>query len=97
MTSKTPKTSPEPPDPSDVRLKRDIDVVGSLPDGLKLYRFRYNWEDTEYVGVMAQDVLEVQPDAVITGEDGFYRVDYGKLGTRMMTYADWRRKRLAAA
>ena len=26
---------------------------------------------------MAQEVLEVMPDAVVTGDHGFYRVDYG--------------------
>jgi hypothetical protein len=83
--------SPEPKDEdiSDVRLKRDVGAAGSLPDGLKLYKFRYLWDETEYVGVMAQDVLKVCPEAVSTGEDGFYRVNYGLLGTRMMTLDEW--------
>ena len=80
--------SPEPSD-SDVRLKQDVGSVGSLADGSPLYSFRYLWDDTEYVGVMAQDVLKVRPDAVSEGEDGFYRVDYAMLGTRMMTRAEW--------
>jgi len=29
---------------------------------------------------MAQDVLAVMADAVVTGADGLMRVDYGKLG-----------------
>ncbi len=41
---------------------------------------------------MAQDVLRVMPDAVVTGSDGFYRVDYEMLGTRMMTLAQWRER-----
>jgi hypothetical protein len=84
--------SPEPSDgvqESDVRLKQDVTAAGALPDGLKLYKFRYLWDETEYVGVMAQDVLKVRPDAVSTGEDGFYRVNYAKLGTRMMTAEEW--------
>jgi hypothetical protein len=32
---------------------------------------------------MAQDVLEVMPDAVVVDEDGYYRVKYGLLGIRM--------------
>lgn len=83
-----PVQSPEPQD-SDVRLKQNIDAVGSMAEGLPLYSFRYLWDDTEYVGVMAQDVLEVRPDAVLLGEDGYYRVDYAKLGTRMMTRTEW--------
>jgi hypothetical protein len=32
---------------------------------------------------MAQDVIKVMPEAVVTGEDGYYRVDYAMLGTAM--------------
>ena len=41
------------------------------------------------VGVMAQEVLKVEPEAVIVAPDGFYRVDYARLGLRCATYADW--------
>ena len=75
---------------SDIRLKRDIEVVGRLANGLKLYRFKYLWSDVEWVGVMAQDVLDVMPDAVTVGNDGFYRVQYDLLGTSMMKFDDWR-------
>ena len=80
-------TTPQPS--SDIRLKRDIVPVGKMDNGLTLYRFRYRWSETVYVGVMAQEVLDVDPDAVITGEDGFYRVDYARLGTEMMTLKEW--------
>ena len=80
---------------SDRRLKSNISLVGSLPSGLNLYRFRYTGETTDYVGVMAQEVLEVAPEAVVTGADGFLLVDYDALGTRMMTYADWENSRAA--
>jgi hypothetical protein len=46
-----------------------------------------NWGGPTFVGVMTQDVLRVMPDAVAIGSDGFYRVDYEMLGTRMMTLA----------
>jgi hypothetical protein len=70
-----------PPVPaSDVRLKEDIAVVGSTVHGLPLYAFRYRGQPGLYEGVMAQDVIEVRPDAVVIGSDGFYRVDYARLG-----------------
>ena len=56
---------------------------------LPLYSFRYLDDDTVYIGLMAQDVLKVRPDAVITGDDGFYRVYYARLGLRMATKAEW--------
>jgi hypothetical protein len=70
-------------DESDVRLKTDIEQVGTTVYGLPLYHFRYKTGTERYEGVMAQDVLEVMPDAVVTGENGFYRVKYGRLGIRM--------------
>jgi hypothetical protein len=68
---------------SDARLKTDIEQVGTTVYGLPLYHFRYKTGPERFEGVMAQDVLEVMPDAVVTGDDGFYRVKYGRLGIRM--------------
>lgn len=74
---------PPPPGPSDVRLKTDIDLVGSTVFGLPLYQFRYLDGPDRFEGVMAQDVLKVRPDAVLTRSDGHYLVDYAKLGIAM--------------
>jgi hypothetical protein len=82
---------------SDRRLKTDIVRVGQLRAGIPLYRFRYIGRDEVHVGVMAQDVLPVVPEAVITDASGFMRVDYRRLGTRMMTLIEWEAGGLAAA
>lgn len=75
---------------SDVRLKRDIVLVGRLDDGLGLYRFRYLWSDTDYVGVMAQEVALRYPDAIVRNtSDGYLRVDYSRLGLKFMTLSEW--------
>ena len=74
---------------SDIRLKRDVAPLAVRADGITLYRYRYLWNNTEYVGVMAQQIAELRPDAVQRGEDGFLRVDYGKLGTRLLTIEEW--------
>jgi hypothetical protein len=65
---------------SDIRLKEDIRRVGTTAHGLPLYHFRYRGQAGVYEGVMAQDVLDVMPAAVVTDADGMMRVDYGKLG-----------------
>jgi hypothetical protein len=49
---------------SDRRLKRDIRPIGKLPNGLTVYRFRYQWADEETTGVMADEVRNVAPWAV---------------------------------
>jgi hypothetical protein len=68
---------------SDIRLKTDIHRIGTTVLGLPLYTFQYRNQAGVYVGVMAQDVLKVEPSAVSIGTDGYYRVDYGKLGIAM--------------
>lgn len=82
---------------SDARLKRDIALVGRRDDGLGLYRYRYLWSDTVYVGVMAQEVALIRPDAIVRSAlDGYLRVDYGRLGLKMMTLPEWDARNKAA-
>lgn len=68
---------------SDRRLKTDIVRLGTDPRGFGLYRYRYVWSRQAYVGVMAQEVRDVMPEAVETGTGGFLRVDYSRLGLEM--------------
>jgi hypothetical protein len=77
---------------SDRRLKRNIVRLGATISGLPLYRFEYIWGGPVYVGVMAQDVAIVRPDALITDASGYYRVDYDKLGLRLETLEDYQRR-----
>ena len=74
---------------SDMRLKHDITLLVRLDDGLGFYRFVYNGGHTAYVGVMAQEVQTVMPEAVERGSDGYLRVNYGKLGLKFQTYDGW--------
>ena len=74
---------------SDARVKRDIVLLWHLDNGLGLYRYRYLWSDQRYVGVMAQEVALIRPDAVVHGLDGYLRVDYASLGLRLQTWKEW--------
>jgi hypothetical protein len=74
---------------SDIRLKHDIALLGRLDNGLGFYRFSYDGEDKAYVGVIAQEVQAVMPDAVSRGRDGYLRVYYQKLGVKFQTYDAW--------
>jgi len=66
-------------------------LLKHLDNGLNLYRYRYLWSDTEYVGVIAQEVQRIRPDAVVAaGPDGYLLVNYGKLGMRLMIWDQWR-------
>jgi hypothetical protein len=77
---------------SDERLTRDVQEVASLDSGIKLYRFRYRWNATEYVGVMAQDIAKLLPDAVSKDADGYLLADYHRLGLQLRLYQDWLQK-----
>ncbi len=74
---------------SDIRLKHDIVYLGRLHDGLGFYRFSYNGSSKAYVGVMAQEVQQVEPQAVGRGRDGYLRVNYEKLGLEFESYDRW--------
>jgi uncharacterized protein DUF3300/endosialidase-like protein len=74
---------------SDLRLKHDVTLLGRLDDGLGYYRFVYNGGHTAYVGVIAQEVQNIEPAAVVRGTDGYLRVHYGKLGLKFQTYDAW--------
>jgi hypothetical protein len=71
---------------SDRRLKRDVERIGNLANGLGLYRYKYLDSDQDYVGVMAQEVRLLMPDAIATGADGFMRVNYDKVGCSFQTW-----------
>lgn len=64
---------------SDIRVKRDIERIGALPSGLPVYRFRYVWDDTPTIGVMAHEARDIFPEAVIERPDGYLMVDYAQI------------------
>jgi hypothetical protein len=64
---------------SDRRLKTDIERIGEREDGLGVYLYRYLWSPARFIGVMAQEVLKVKPEAVIYMPNGYMAVNYGAL------------------
>jgi hypothetical protein len=67
------------PVPSDIKLKKNIKLIGRSISGLKIYSFEYidkKHGSHTYQGVMSN---EVPKEAVIKGNDGYDLVDYSKL------------------
>jgi hypothetical protein len=78
---------------SDIRLKQDITPLVRLDNGLELYRFRYKGTDHSfYVGVMAQEVRKIQPSAVWRDHNGYFVVDYDRIGLKFTTWKEWLRR-----
>jgi hypothetical protein len=69
---------------SDIRTKENIKHLGYLPNGLPFYEFEYKPDfksfggEGKHVGVMAQEVEQVLPHAVIE-INGYKVVNYGAL------------------
>ncbi|NIP31924.1 MAG: hypothetical protein GTO02_20780, partial [Candidatus Dadabacteria bacterium] len=81
---------------SDKRLKNNLNLVHTFENGINLYSFNYNDNNEQmYIGVMAQDLNNMGLEhSVVTMPNGYYAVDYNKLGLRMTTLEEWEEKGL---
>ena len=63
---------------SDRRLKRNIKRIGTHDCGIGIYSYVYVWGEPG-VGVMADELEKVNPEAVATHPSGYKMVDYSKV------------------
>jgi len=63
---------------SDKRLKDNIEHIGQ-ENGHNIYKYTYKGSDKPFIGVMAHEVRETNPEAVLD-IDGFMAVDYELIG-----------------
>lgn len=69
---------------SDVRLKENIKEAGVI-NGINFYTWDWTDEgkniagDQVEFGVLAQEIMQTHPEAVVKGRDGYLRVNYGKV------------------
>ncbi|UTO28115.1 tail fiber domain-containing protein [Bartonella harrusi] len=76
----------------DVRAKENIIPVGEK-NGYPLYLFNYKGDLQRYRGVLAQDVLRLNPAAVfINAKTKLLHVDYDKLGFQMEKITPFKKK-----
>jgi hypothetical protein len=69
---------------SDRRLKENILAVGEYEElDLTKYQFNYIGDERVFIGVMADEVMELYPEAVIEMDNGYFAVDYESLGIEM--------------
>ena len=54
-------------------------MLGHSPSGIAIYQFRYKSGGPFYRGVIAQEVIKSNPEAVIKDESGYYAVQYDKI------------------
>ena len=61
---------------SDRRLKENIKKIGESISGLGIYKFNYIGQAKQYIGTMADEVIKVVPEAVVTMSNGYKGVRY---------------------
>ncbi|GAA5108546.1 tail fiber domain-containing protein [Bartonella jaculi] len=77
---------------SDVRAKENIVPVGKK-NGYPLYVFNYKGNPQRYRGVLAQEVLRLNPDAVfVNAKTKLLHVDYDKIGLKMKKIKEPKKK-----
>ncbi len=75
---------------SDFLLKEDVEPVGKLYDGANIYRYKYKGDPTPRIGLIAQEVEKIVPEAV-SEIAGFKAVDYGiatEMAARLARFQD---------
>jgi hypothetical protein len=70
---------------SDIRVKENVKKVGEK-NGFNIYHFNYKGKPGLFEGVMAQEIAETRPDAVVD-IDGVLRVYYDRIGIEMREVA----------
>ena len=61
---------------SDARIKENLRPVGQLFNGLTVYAFNFPGEQTTRIGLVAQEVQQLIPEAVTETDEGLLAVDY---------------------
>lgn len=65
---------------SDERLKEDVHEMGLLSSGVRVVHYRYRGlPDRRFIGVIAQEVLRILPEAVARHPSGYLMVDYARI------------------
>jgi hypothetical protein len=72
---------------SDRRLKEEIELIKQSPSGINIYSFKYIGRPEKYEGVIAQEIQETNPKAVII-KDGYLAVNYDLIDVNFIKYDD---------
>ena len=68
-------------------LKENIVKLGTSPEGHNIYKFNYINNSTNYIGVIAEEVQKIKPEAVLTMPNGFLGVDYDLIDVDFLVQA----------
>jgi hypothetical protein len=76
---------------SDSRLKEDVELLGKHPNGLNVYKWKWNetarknrFETYPTEGFMAQEAQKLYPEHVYRHPTGYLMLDYAALSNEVM-------------
>ena len=74
---------------SDIRLKKEVRSLGgvlNLIDNIETIRYKYKYQedDVDMIGFIAQDFVDNFPELLRKPSDGFYSLDYSKITVLLM-------------
>jgi hypothetical protein len=78
---------------SDIKLKEDVEPVGKLYDGTNVYRYRYRGSPRTEIGLIAQEVEQTTPEAVVEFLPDLRAVDYRRATERAAKIIELSRER----
>ena len=61
---------------SSSKLKANIQLLGNSIAGHNIYKFNYKGDSRRYVGVLAEEIQQTNPEAVATLSNGYLGVNY---------------------
>lgn len=70
---------------SDIALKENITYINKSPDGHRIYEWNYKGEpkSNRFQGVLAQELLQTAPHAVVKNDNGYLGVDYTEIDVNL--------------
>jgi len=80
LSGSTTTTTQPMPFFSDRRLKKNVERIGQTDEGLPIHKFEYKGDPKgqKHIGLMADEVEQVHPEAVGTHKSGYKVVDYDR-------------------
>lgn len=76
---------------SELRVKNNIKKLKTLDNGLSVFSYKFHHDTNTYVGLMADDVARHKQFKrhVVHMGDGFFTIDYEKIGLHQVTLDQW--------
>ena len=72
---------------SSKKLKDNIIKIGNSIDGHNIYKFNYKGSPRKYIGVIAEELLDTKPEAVVTMPSGHLGVNYSLIDVQFKEVA----------